>query len=181
VHRAINASAAGVGRACEVCRMRRLAWEPGWMHRSAVTSRCATAAATPSATRAASLKGRAQSREQDTGSWCGWSMWNMQDATARSGTRSVALDCCYSPTVTCAAAGCIINSCNTHARDGLVQSRECCPSSWGGHDVCTVRRLLLFAWLQVMRLMADATATTPSKRKLSASVSVSVSVTCELV
>ena len=75
-----------------------------------------------------------------SGSWCGWSMWNMQDATARSGTRSVALDCCYSPTVTCAAAGCIINSCNTHARDGLVQSRECCPSSWGGHDVCTVRR-----------------------------------------
>jgi len=38
-----------------------------------------------------------------------------------------------------------------------------------------IEGLLLFAWLQVMRLMADATATTPSKRKLSASVSVSVS------
>ena len=36
-----------------------------------------------------------------------------------------------------------------------------------------IEGLLLFAWLQVMRLMADATATTPSKRKLSASVSVS--------
>ena len=44
--RTINASAVGAGRACGACRMRRLAREPDWMHRSAVTSRCA-AAATP--------------------------------------------------------------------------------------------------------------------------------------
>jgi hypothetical protein len=45
--RTINASAAGAGGACGACRMRRLAREPDWMHRSAVkiTSRCAAAAA----------------------------------------------------------------------------------------------------------------------------------------